>query len=203
MGLNVLIAEPCELLRVGLRTIFFESTRVSNIYEAATKESLKTQLRSYTLDLVVINQVLVTDVMLLPRGKFAILTSEPDIAILKAAYRQGMRGYLSENVSAELLRMVLHPSGDSFLMEPTLAPWFMECLFGNTFSSIKEELLTPREREIIHLLREGLDRPTIAKHLCIAETTLKTHIKNIAHKRETEQNARAVVSSHMMNGLKA
>src|SRR5437588_9909354 len=129
MGLNVLIAEPCELLRVGLRTIFFESTYVSNIYEAATRESLKTQLRSYTLDLVVINQVLVTDVMLLPRGKFAILTPEPDMAIIKAAYRPGMRGYLSENVSAELLRMILHPSEGSFLLEPTLAPWFMERLF--------------------------------------------------------------------------
>ncbi len=39
--------------------------------------------------------------------------------------------------------------------------------------------LSPREREIVKLLREGLDRRTIAKQLCISETTLKKHIQHI------------------------
>lgn len=189
MGQSVLIAEPCELLRIGLRTIFVEDARVSHIHEATTNESLNKQLRSCLLDLVVINQTLADDVMSLPRGNFVILAAELDMAILKAAYKHGARGYLSENVSAELLRTVLDPSENSFLIEPVLTPWVMECIFGDTYSSIKEELLTPREKEIISLLRAGLDRPTIAKHLCIAETTLKTHIKNIARKRETEKDA--------------
>jgi DNA-binding NarL/FixJ family response regulator len=106
------------------------------------------------------------------------------MAILKAAYKHQGCGYLSEDVSAELLRTVLNRSENAFLIEPNLTPWVMDGFFYNAFSTLREELLTPREKEIIDLLRKGIDRATIAKDLCIAETTLKTHIKNIARKRD-------------------
>jgi len=184
MGQNILIAESCELLRIGLRTFFAEDQRVSNIHEVATSKGLETQFRNYEVDLIVVNQSLITDVTCLPRGKFVILTSKLDMAILKAAYKHNGRGYLSEHVSAGLLKTILDCDENVFLIEPSFAPWIMDGLFGNAFATLNEELLTPREREITALLREGLDRPTIAKTLCIAETTLKTHIKNIARKRE-------------------
>ncbi len=192
MGQNILIAETREILRIGLRTIFVEDTRVSNVHEAATDESLKTQLlySGCELDLVVINQSLVTDVSILPKGNFVILTNEPDLTILKAAYEHGARGYLSENTSAELLRMILHPTEGSFLIEPKLAPWIMEYIFGGMQTTITDELLTPREKEVISLLRGGLNRHSIAEQLSITDATLKTHIKNIARKREIKQRSR-------------
>lgn len=183
MGQNILIAEPCELLRIGLRTIFAEDQRVSNIHEATTNKGLEIQLRSHGVDLVVVNQSLITDVARLPMGDFVILAAKLDMAVLKATYKHKGRGYLSESVSAELLRIVLDRNEHAFLIEPSLTSWVMDSLFGNAFVALNEDLLTPREKEINALLREGLDRPTIAKTLCIAETTLKTHIKNIARKR--------------------
>lgn len=184
MGQNILIAESCELLRIGLRTIFAEDQRVSNIHEATTSMGLEMQLRTHGIDLVVVNQSLITDITLLPMGNFVILASRLDMAFLKAAYKHKGRGYLSENVSAELLRTVLDPDERAFLIEPSLTHEVMDSLFGDGFSTLDEEVLTPREKEIIALLREGLDRPTIARTLSIAETTLKTHIKNITRKRE-------------------
>src|SRR5258707_2331341 len=142
-------------------------------------------LLNHRIDLVVVNQSLITDVEHLPSGHFAILTAKLDMAILKAAYKHKARGYLSEQVSAELLHTLLDCSEDTFLIEPSLTPWLMDGLFGNAFSFFKEDLLTPREKEILAFLRKGIDRPTIAKTLCITETTLKTHIRNIARKRET------------------
>lgn len=186
MGQNILIAEPCELLRIGLRTIFAADQRVSNIHEAMTNRGLELHLRNHGVDLVVVNQSLITDVTRLPMGNFVILTSKLDMGILKAAYKHKGRGYLLEQVSADLLRTVLDRRENAFLIEPSLMPWIMDGLFGNTFSTLNEELLTPREKEIIALLRDGLDRPTIARTLCIAEATLKTHIKNIARKRDVE-----------------
>ena len=62
----------------------------------------------------------------------------------------------------------------------------MEYVFDRKTSPAHNETsLTPREREIVRLLREGLDRSSIARRLCIAETTLKTHMQNIAKKRST------------------
>jgi DNA-binding NarL/FixJ family response regulator len=179
----ILIAEPCEIRRIGLRTVFADAPNVSSIHEATNEESLKRQLHKNVWSLIVVHQSLVLDVSMLPRGNFVLTTAEPDMSVLKAAYKHGARGYLSEKASAELLRMALFPVENSFLIEPLLTPWIMECLLGDSFSTIRKELLTPREREIIDLLRRGLDRRAVAKHLCIAETTLKTHMKNIARKR--------------------
>lgn len=188
MGQTILLAEPCELLRVGLHTIFAEDPRVSRIYETSTSVGLEKLLGSSTLELIVVNQALITRMTILPKGHFVILAAEPDMIILKAAYKYGARGYLSEGVSADLLRMTLDPFEKAFLIEPALMPWLMDCgIFADAFSSIKEKFLTPREREIIDLVRKGLDRPTIARDLGIAEVTLKTHLKNIARKRRDIQ----------------
>lgn len=126
MGLNVLIAEPHEVRRVGLRTVFLQDARVSNVYEATDDESLKALLHCCHLDLVVINQSLITEITALPRQNFVILAAESDMAVLRAAYEHNARGYLSVNVSAELLRTMLHPAENSFLIEPTLVPWFLD-----------------------------------------------------------------------------
>ena len=46
----------------------------------------------------------------------------------------------------------------------------------------KDELLTPKEEEIIHLLVKGKDNNQIAKKLFISYNTVKTHRKNINRK---------------------
>lgn len=185
MGKHVLIAEPRELLRIGLRTIFAGDQRVSTIHEATTHQELAMHLCTHSIDLVVVNQLLITDVAHLPSGHFVVLAAKLDMSDLKAAYRHKARGYLSEQVSAELLHTILDCNENTFLVEPRLTPWVMDSLFDKVFSSLNEDLLTPREREILVFLREGIDRPTIAQKLCISETTLKTHIRNIARKRES------------------
>lgn len=184
MEQNILLAESCELLRIGLRAIFAEDQRVSHIHEATTPKGLEAYIRTHAIDLVVVNQSLITNISCLPEGKFVILTSKLDVAILKAAYERKCRGYLSENVSAELLRTVLTYREDTFLIEPSFTRYVMDGFLGDAFSALNEDLLTPREKEIIELLRQGVDRATIARTLCIAETTLKTHLKNISRKRE-------------------
>jgi DNA-binding NarL/FixJ family response regulator len=184
MKLKVLIAEDQEVLRIGLRAILTADTRVSEVYEVRNERDLQQYLSGCELDLIVVNQDLLADISLLQEQNFVILAAEPQMAKLKAAYEYGACGYLSVNVSAELLCTMLRPSENTFLIEPTLVPIVMEYVFDRRITpTFNEILLTPREREIVCLLREGYDKSSIARKLCIAETTLKTHIKNIAKKR--------------------
>jgi len=182
MGQNILLVETCKDLRTRLKNIFKEDQRVSHIYEADTRKGLEVQLHNRKVDLVVINQALITDIMSLPEGNFVVLTSKLDMAILKAAYKRRARGYLSENISEEFLRNSLDYHEKAFLIDPNLTPWVMDKFWGDAFLTLNEKILTPREKEIVALLRQSIDRPTIARRLCIAEATLKTHIKNIARK---------------------
>ncbi|GHO60142.1 response regulator transcription factor [Ktedonobacter robiniae] len=181
MTLSVLVAEAQDVLRAGLRAIFTGDCRVTRVDEVTTEKEAKQHLLANQFDLVVMNQSLLTDPSCLAKN-VVLLAAEPDIAVLKEAYKCGALGYLSVNVSSELLKTMLHPAGHAFLIEPTLIPWVMEYILHQSVTMVRHDLLTPREREIVGLLREGVDRPSIAKQLSIAETTLKTHIKNISKK---------------------
>src|SRR5690242_9814904 len=131
MGKKVLIAEPLELLRIGLRTIFLGDPRVSNVCEVMTYEALKERLFSCELDLIVVKQSLIEDISLLPKENVVILAAQPDIKMLQAACKHGARAYLLDTVSAELLRTTLQAPRGSFLIEPTLAPRIIECISYN------------------------------------------------------------------------
>ena len=55
----------------------------------------------------------------------------------------------------------------------------------------KEDPLTPREQEILGLVARGDSSPTIARHLGIAENTIKTHLANIYRKTGARNRVQA------------
>lgn len=178
----VLIAEPQDVLRTGLKSIFLDDSYVAEVHEVTTEGELHLYLQKSKPDFIVINQVLISAVSQLHPLPFLVLAEEPDIERLQMAYKYAARGYLSISSSVELLRASLRSTRHSFLVEPTLMPRLMGTLFHKPQLRVKENILTPREKEIINLLREGLDRIVIANRLGIAEATLKVHLKNINSK---------------------
>ncbi|HTK06846.1 MAG TPA: response regulator transcription factor [Ktedonobacteraceae bacterium] len=187
MGKKVLVAEPREVLRTGLCTVFQKDTSVSEVIEVATCEELKKHLSRLDFDLVVVSQILISDVKALPQGRFVLLIDEPDLDVLMDAYEHKVRGYFSFNVAADLLRETLSSTRETFLIDPVLFPWMLDLISEMRKRGDELQLLSPREREVATLLTEGVDRRTIARQLHISEATLKTHIKNIARKHEDAQ----------------
>ncbi|QIP12654.1 response regulator transcription factor [Spirosoma aureum] len=57
---------------------------------------------------------------------------------------------------------------------------------------VKRFKLSPRELEIIVLMREGLSAPEIARQLFISEETVKTHRKNIYYKLDINNLAELI-----------
>ena len=58
-----------------------------------------------------------------------------------------------------------------------------------------EPVLTPREREVVGLLSEGLTYAQIQDQLTITENTLKTHIKHIYSKLEVHNRVQAILAA--------
>jgi DNA-binding NarL/FixJ family response regulator len=184
MELKILIAASSDILRAGLRTVLTEDKHIVQVYEAATKEEFQTQFHTKSPNFIVIGQSLITDMISLPRGHFVILAAKFDLDILQRAYKYGACGYLLENTSAELLRATLYLQNGAFLLEPIIASYTMDYLIHGLRFMIYDELLSPREREIAMLLRDGIDRRMIAKQLCISDSTLKKHIQHIKNKSD-------------------
>jgi len=182
MGLHILIAEPRDILRVGIRTILMQDQRVELTHEAITESEMQNLLRTEVLDLVIVNWSLITNYRLLPRGRFVILAAELDLQIFQEAYKYGAKGYLLETSPTELLHVALNLSNGSFLLEPTMAGQIIEHINMDPRLLIKEELLTPREKEIVTLLKEGAEKIAIAKRRNMSLATPNTHIKNMTKK---------------------
>ncbi len=54
------------------------------------------------------------------------------------------------------------------------------------------DVLTPREREVLGLLTEGLDGPAIAERLFVSQPTVRNHIQHILTKLGAHSRAEAV-----------
>jgi DNA-binding NarL/FixJ family response regulator len=61
--------------------------------------------------------------------------------------------------------------------------------------SPKGPQLSPREREVLELLSEGLGVAAIARHLYVSESTAKTHISKIYEKLGAANRAQAIMSA--------
>ena len=55
--------------------------------------------------------------------------------------------------------------------------------------------LSPREKEVLELLAEGLGVAAIARHLYVSESTAKTHISKIYEKLGAANRAQAIMSA--------
>jgi DNA-binding NarL/FixJ family response regulator len=194
MRQRILIAEPREIIRTGFRTILAQDEQIVNIYEARTSEDVQNYIHSYSLDLLLVHQSLVTELKLLPVHKLILLIDEPEIDMFLEAYERRVRGYLSTQISSELLFAAIHTAEDACLLDPVFLPWVMDYLFKYMHNVYELSSLSHREREVVQMLKKGLDRRTIAQQLHISEATLKTHIKNIARKQEDTQREPNIIS---------
>ena len=64
----------------------------------------------------------------------------------------------------------------------------------------EKEKLTPREKEILHLLAQNYSNPEIAARLFISEATVKTHVSRILAKLKTKSRSKAVAAA-LNNGI--
>jgi DNA-binding NarL/FixJ family response regulator len=89
--------------------------------------------------------------------------------------------------------MVLHPAAASGAA-PRAVP-------DRTVSSAPAESFTPREREVLALVAEGLANKMIARKLGITEHTVKFHLNAILTKLGAQSRTEAVVKATRMGLL--
>lgn len=176
---QVLIADFREAYRKGLCAIFAEEPDGADVVEATTSKELVHLIKEHSFNLIVIHQSLITDIASLPQGNLVILATEPDFQTLSLVRRHGVRAYLQENASSDLLRQLLHFPSGTFFNDSAVSSLVSEYLTNHLLITVDSEILTPREQEVFHLLLLRLSNRAIAHQLHMSEYTLKTHVKHI------------------------
>ncbi|ARO29809.1 response regulator transcription factor [Rhizobium lentis] len=116
-----------------------------------------------------------------PTTKVLMLTVSEEVDTLLGALQQGAMGYVLKGVGsrglAEAIKTVL--SGSRYV-SPTMSAKAMENSLHNGNSD--KNSLTPREREVMDLVAQGLSNKHIGLRLNLQEKTVKHHMTQILSK---------------------
>ncbi len=113
----------------------------------------------------------------------------------------GASGFLLKDVTAERLFEAVRiiAAGDALLapgITRRLVAEFARLRTRPATPSASVEALTPREREVLLLVAEGLSNPEIATRLVVGEETVKTHVSRVLTKLGLRDRTQAVVLAY-------
>nr|WSZ99219.1 response regulator transcription factor [Streptomyces sp. NBC_00857] len=134
----------------------------------------------------------------LPGLACLMLTSFDDDDALLDAIMAGAAGYvLKEIKGADLVAAVRTVASGRSMLDPATTTRLMNTLRGGDPSEEREpdalSGLSPREREILVLIGEGLTNRQIGERLYLSEKTVKNHISRLLAKLGVERRIQAAV----------
>jgi DNA-binding NarL/FixJ family response regulator len=125
-----------------------------------------------------------------PDCKILILSGSEHRDVLIAAVDAGCVGYLEKTVGLDKLVAAVHAAAaGEIVLSPDdlrrIAAWHRQIDAGAS-------RLTPREREILDLLAEGLTNQAIAARLTVSLNTVRTHVQTVLTKVGAHSKLEAV-----------
>jgi DNA-binding NarL/FixJ family response regulator len=198
----VVIADDHRLMREGTAALLRADARIEVVGLASNGREALTLAGSRAPDVVLLDlempvlggiEACATIRRLYPGIEVLILTvseNEPD---LWAALRMGAAGYLLKDMPpAQLVEAVLHAGrGEPHIAQRMAGRMLREFAGGVRSSGDPLAELSPREREVLVLLADGMRNREIADRLVVSETTVKTHVRHILEKLRLRNRSEA------------
>ncbi len=201
---RVLIADDHRLFREGLKALLSVTDHLQVVAEAENGEQALALAQQFEPDVIIMDIQMpllsgleATRRILIQRPETGILVVsmfEDDDNVF-AAMQAGARGYLLKGAAPEeLLRGIEAVAQGEALFAPSIARRLMSYFSRPTKlpPTVLPEL-TEREREILALIAQGETNPKIARHLELAEKTVRNHITSIFSKLQVGSRAEAVL----------
>jgi len=134
-----------------------------------------------------------------PATKAIIITGGMDEKVIMAAIKAGAKGYLSKNSSISRLINAIKAvnNGELWIERQLIAKYFNgDITVGSGPAGPPEkieEILTPREQEVLRILMQGATNKEIGRQLFICEKTVKSHLNSIFKKLNVRRRLEAIL----------
>jgi DNA-binding NarL/FixJ family response regulator len=112
-----------------------------------------------------------------PDVKIVFLTMHPDVTFATEALMMGGNGYVLKNSAGdELLTAIREAAGGRTYVSRSIAETVQQALSLRSSSWRRQlDMLTPRQREVLQLVAEGLQAKEIAARLNLSPKTVEFH----------------------------
>ncbi len=199
--IRLMIVDDHQVLREGLRFMLRNAQDLEIVSEASNGSEALELLESTQPDVMLLDmnmpgmgglETLKNVRQRWPEVSVLILSFHDDPEYVEQALRHGAAGYLLKTVSRdELIRAVQAAAdGAGYLQAEITRPLLRK------FAALSEpegELdLSPREREVLQLVADGMSTKQASVELGIAESTVKTYLRTIFDKLGATHRAHAV-----------
>lgn len=130
-----------------------------------------------------------------PNVEVVVLSGHDEQRFVFDALKAGASGYLLKTAELEeVVETVRSVARGEMQLDPQLATQVLTEFEAYQSTDVAEAFqpLTPREREILQLMSQGLPNKAIASRLSISERTVTTHVANIYSKLHVNNRVSAI-----------
>ena len=204
---TILLIDDHPMLRTGVRQLISMAPELSVIGEAGNgelgvqlAEELDPDLILLDLNMPGMNGLETLDCLREKSlsGRIVVFTVSNHEEDVVSALKRGADGYLLKDMEPEdLLKALQQATAGIVVLSEALTPVLAASLRANRGTSDRDvNQLTPRERDILKLIAQGLPNKMIARRLDITESTVKVHVKHLLKKMKLKSRVEAAVWVH-------
>jgi len=136
-----------------------------------------------------------------PAATVAVISDHDDSETILRAVRGGAKGFIHTSLRSEAvvhaLRVLI--AGGEFVPRTAVMSFHTngpaEPAAPDSDHDLSQQTLSPREREVYDLLRQGKPNKVIAANLAVAENTVKVHIRNIMKKMKARNRLEVMIKT--------
>jgi two-component system, NarL family, response regulator NreC len=196
--IRILIVDDHAILRAGLRMLINMQPDLEVVSEAMDGHEALLKAREMKPDIALMDltmpksgglQALEQLRLVCPETRILVLTMHDDPAYARSVLASGGSGYVVKRAAdSDLLAAIRAVYRGRTFVDPTLAGRLVQDLLGKQASAgsadkgARGSLLSPREREVLHLLAQGYTNQQAAKWIMVSVKTVETYRTRIAQK---------------------
>ena len=214
--INVLVADPADLARQGLRGLLSAQEDLEVVAACKTVDEVITQSTALSPDVVLLGygfsepehlEAIRQIVKSKPWIPILVLADRLEFDAFLAVVRAGAQGYLGGDIDgSRLIEAIRMLSSGGSVVDHNITKDLFSYVFSHTAASVIEGAhhpaagspmgrLTPREREVLRLMAQGRSNKEIGALLGISVGTAKTHVRHIFRKLQVSDRTGAVLTA--------
>jgi len=204
--IKVFLADDHPVVRVGVKAVLATTGgRIEVVGEASNGLEVLEFARGSSADVYVLDiampelnglQTTVKLLQLHPTTKVIILSIFKDKALVKSAFRSGARGYIVKATTTDdIIRAVSEVRAGRYFVSPAVSEHVVEGVTNPEppgDSDRARKPLTPRQKEILVLLCDGLSEKEVAFRLGLSYNTVHTHKHSLMQRLDLHSTAELV-----------